>query len=289
MEIEKNAMMLEEQDIKALIKALRDCGGYDFSNYSLKSFTRRVEKILYDNKMDIYTLTNAIKIDRDLLDQVVKDVTVNTTEFFRDPSVWQAMKYRLMPKLHSQKNINIWHAGCSIGMEVYSMEIMLYEAGLLDKTTIYATDINADVLETAKRGIYSHRNASEYISNYNKGLCINPFNFEERINVPIQKYMDFNEREDTIKIKSFLLNKTTFKKHNLVSDPNPFVDTKYDIILCRNVLIYFNQALQNKLFGDFWNMLVDGGTLILGVHESILGPWASKYEKKGQLYTKKTS
>lgn len=288
MEIEKNNAMFEEQDIKELIRALRDCGGYDFSNYSLKSFMRRVEKVLYDNKMDIYALTNAIKIDRQFLDQVVKDVTVNTTEFFRDPSAWQAMKYRLLPKLHSQKNINIWHAGCSVGMEVYSMEIMLCEAGLLDKSTIYATDINADVLDTARKGIYSHRNAQEYISNYNKGLCVNPYNYEEHINVPIQKYMDFSEREDTIKVKPFLLGKTTFKKHNLVSDPNPFRGVKYDIILCRNVLIYFNQALQNKLFGEFWDMLVDGGTLVLGIHESILGPWANRYDKKGLLYTKKT-
>ena len=286
--MKNHTIMFEEQDIKELIRALRDCGGYDFSNYSLKSFMRRVEKVLYDYKMDIYALTNAIKIDRQFLDQVVKDVTVNTTEFFRDPSVWQAMKYRLLPKLHSQKNINIWHAGCSVGMEVYSMEIMLCEAGLLDKSTMYATDINADVLETAKKGIYGHRNAQEYINNYNKGLCVNPYNFEERINTPIQKYMDFNEREDTIKVKQFLLGKTTFKKHNLVSDPNPFRGVKYDIILCRNVLIYFNQTLQNKLFGEFWEMLVDGGTLVLGIHESILGPWANKYEKKGLLYTKKT-
>jgi len=168
------------------------------------------------------------------------------------------------------------------------MEIMLCEAGLLDKSTMYATDINADVLETAKKGIYGHRNAQEYINNYNKGLCVNPYNFEERVNTPIQKYMDFNEREDTIKVKQFLLGKTTFKKHNLVSDPNPFRGVKYDIILCRNVLIYFNQTLQNKLFGEFWEMLVDGGTLVLGIHESILGPWANKYEKKGLLYTKKT-
>ncbi|MCQ2249940.1 MAG: hypothetical protein MJZ66_02400 [Bacteroidales bacterium] len=286
MENEKQQYMFEERDIHELIRALRDCGNYDFSNYSLKSFMRRVEKLLYDNKMDIYALTNAIKIDRVFLEQVVRDITVNTTEIFRDPSVWQAMKYRLLPKLHSQKEINIWHAGCSIGMEVYSMEIMLYEAGLLDKTNIYATDINTDVLKTAENGTYSLRNVKEYLDNYNKALCVNPYNFEERGTTPISKYVDMDERHDVMRMKPYLLNKATFKKHNLVSDPNPF-GIKYDIILCRNVLIYFNQTLQSKIFGDFWNSLVDDGTLVLGIHESILGPWAGKYEKKGLMYSKK--
>lgn len=99
--------MIDERDIPPLIKALRDCGGYDFSNYSLKSFMRRIDKLLYDNKMDIYTLTNAIKIDRQFLEQVVKDITVNTTEIFRDPATWQTMKYRLLPRLQSQREINI--------------------------------------------------------------------------------------------------------------------------------------------------------------------------------------
>jgi len=278
--------MFDERDIQELIRALRECGDYDFSNYSLKSFMRRVEKLLYDNKMDIYTLTNAIKIDRQFLEKVVKDITVNTTEIFRDPSVWQAMKYRLLPKLHSQKEINIWHAGCSIGMEVYSMEIMLCEAGLLDKTNIYATDLNTDVMATAESGTYSLRNAREYLDNYSKALCVNPYNFEERSTIPLEKYVEFDERRDIMRMRPFLLGKAKFKKHNLVSDPNPF-GIKYDIILCRNVLIYFNQALQSKIFGDFWNSLVDDGTLVLGIHESILGPWASKYEKKGLIYSKK--
>lgn len=278
--------MFEETDIKELIRALRECGGYDFSNYSLKSFTRRIEKVLSDNKMDIYTLINAIKIDKPFLEQTVKDITVNTTEIFRDPSVWQTMKYRMLPKLQSQKEINIWHAGCSIGMEVYSMEIMLCEAGLLDKTNIYASDINTDVLEVAKSGIYSYRNAKEYIDNYTKALCVNPYNFEEKISIPLSKYMDFDEKKDLLTVKPFLLNKAQFKKHNLVSDPNPF-GIQYDIILCRNVLIYFNQTLQNKIFTDFWHALIDDGTLVLGIHESILGPWAGKFEKKGLLYTKK--
>lgn len=277
---------IAEQDIITLKKVLRDSGGYDFSNYSTKSFVRRMEKILYDYKMDIYTLINTLKLDNELLERVVKDITVNTTEIFRDPAVWQAIKYRLLPKYHSQKEINVWHAGCSIGMEVYSFEILLCELGLFEKTNIYATDLNTDVLATAEKGVYSYRNASEFLDNYTKALCVNPFNYEERISLPISKYMDFDEKKDLLKIKPFLLNKAKFKKHNLVSESNPF-NVKYDIIFCRNVLIYFDQYLQNKLYGDFWDCLVENGTLVLGIHESILGAMSAKYEKKGLMYQKK--
>ncbi len=278
--------MFEEEDINRLIKAFYDCGGYDFSGYSLKSFMRRVEKVLFDYKMDIYALINAIKIDNNFLEQVVKDITVNTTEIFRDPAAWQVLKYRVLPRMHAKKEINIWHAGCSIGMEVYSMEILLYEAGLFDRANIYATDVNADVLEVAKQGVFSYRSASEYLSNYNKALCFNPYDTEERISIPIEKYMDINPQKDSLKMKPFLVGKAKFKKHNLVCHANPF-GIKYDIILCRNVLIYFNQQLQNKMFMEFWKYLGEEGILMLGIHESILGPMASKFEKKGLVYQKK--
>jgi chemotaxis protein methyltransferase CheR len=278
--------MFEEEDIRILIKAFKDCGGYDFGNYSLKSFTRRVEKVLYDNKMDIYALTNAIKIDSDFLEKTVRDITVNTTEIFRDPSAWQVLKYRVLPRLHAKKEINVWHAGCSTGLEVYSMEILLYEAGLLDKANIYATDINTEVLKTARGGVYSYRSASEYLGNYQKALCVNPYNMDEKITVPIEKYIEINHREDTVKIKPFLLGKAVFKKHNLVSEGNPF-DVRYDMILCRNVLIYFDQSLQNRLFMDFWKYLEGDGVLMLGIHESILGPVSAKYDKKGLVYQKR--
>ncbi len=278
--------MFDENDIKLLIKALNDSGGYDFSNYSLKSFMRRVEKVLYDNKIDIYTLINAVKIDNVFLEQVVRDVTVNTTEIFRDPSVWQALKYMVLPRLHARKEINIWHAGCSVGMEVYSMEVLLCEAGLLENSKLYATDINTDVLLSAEKGVYSCRNSEEYLTNFRKALCVNPFNREEQINIPPQKYFDILPGKDEFRMKPFLLKKANFKKHNLVSEGNPF-GIKYDIILCRNVLIYFNQNLQNKLFAQFWDYLSDDGILVLGIHESILGQLTAKYEKKGLIYQKK--
>ncbi len=141
-------------------------------------------------------------------------------------------------------------------------------------------------METAEKGVYNYRTVKEYIDNYTKALCVNPYNYEERGTTPLSRYMDIDERKDTIKVKPFLLNKAKFKKHNLVSDANPF-DVKYDIILCRNVLIYFNRTLRSKICGAFWNSMVHDGALVLGIHESILGPWASKFDKKGLIYNKK--
>ena len=276
----------EDPDILTFIKALKDYGGYDFSNYSDKSFVRRVEKVMMDYRIDMHTLINKVKFDRNFLEEVVKAITVNTTELFRDPQVWHAIKYRILPRLASKREINIWHAGCSNGLEVYSMIILLNELGMLHRCHIYATDLNTDVLRIAQQGVYSYRSVSEYLGNFNSVLCENPYNFDEHLVVTFEKYFDINKIKDTFKIKPAYLGLAAFKKHDLVRDTNPF-NIYYDIILCRNVLIYFNTTLQNKLFLDFWNYLDTTGSLVLGIHESIIGPLSAKYEKKGLIYNKK--
>lgn len=278
-------MTVSDGDILQLIKTLKINGGYNFENYSIKSFTRRIEKIIMDNRTDIYAINNRLKVDRQFLEHVVKEITVNTTELFRDPQIWQAIKYRVLPRLVDKKQINIWHAGCSIGLEVYSMLILLSESGLLHKTNIYATDINTDVLSIAQKGEYNYRLNIEYLDNFDKAMRKNPLNFDEHIDLPFDKYLEFNQLKDYIKIKPSLLGKAVFKKHDLVNDTNPF-DIKYDIILCRNVLIYFNHDLQNKILADFRNYLLENGTLVLGIHESILGAPSAGFTKKGFIYTK---
>lgn len=278
--------MFESADILNFIKTLHDFGGYDFFNYSEKSFTRRVEKVMMDYKLDIPGLISRIKTDRNFLEQVVRDITVNTTELFRDPQVWHAIKYRILPRLASKREINIWHAGCSTGLEVYSMIILLNEMGMLHRSHIYATDLNTEVLQTARKGVYSYRSVSEYLDNFNKVLCENPYNFDEHLVVTYEKYFELHKARDIFKVKPEFLDLAEFKKHDLVNDPNPF-DVAYDIILCRNVLIYFNNTLQNKLFMDFWKYLDTYGSLVLGIHESIIGPPSAKYEKRGLIYNKK--
>ncbi|PLX01537.1 MAG: chemotaxis protein CheR [Marinilabiliales bacterium] len=279
-------MAVESQDIELFIGTIRSLSDYDFSEYSIKSFSRRLEKVLIDNKQDISGLVKKIKSSNDFLEKIVRDITVNTTELFRDPKAWHTVRYQILPKFKDYESINIYHAGCSTGQEVYSMLILLYEMDLFYKTNVFASDINIQVLEEAKKGTYKYRFNLDYLSNFDKVIKDNPYNTEDFRDVPYSKYFDINKATDTIKMKPFLTSKPVFKKQDLVKGSNVFY-TKFDLILCRNVLIYFNFDLQNKIFEYFHQNLFDGGYLVLGMHESMLGPITAKFEKKGIMYRKR--
>ncbi len=277
--------MIEDQEIINFVLALKNSSGYDFSEYSEKSLKRRVAKVLMDNRLDMTELIQNIKKSLPFAEKVVKEITVNTTELFRDPPVWQIIRHKLLNNFRDYKTVNIWHAGCSTGQEVYSMMILLNEMGLLEKCKIYGSDINGDVLEAAKKGIYKYRFNIGYLDNFDKVIKENPFNMEFN-EIPYSRYFSIDETKDQIKMLPFLTEKPSFKKHDLVRENNIFY-TKFDIIFCRNVIIYFNYNLQNRVFDMFQNCLYEGGFLILGMHETILGPHTSKFEKKDQLYIRK--
>jgi len=282
----KSFVTITNEELAQFINAIKSASNYDFSEYSVKSFMRRTEKVLVDNKLDIPALINKIKKDKSFLEQVVKDITVNTTELFRDPKIWQTLRFRILPKFTTQNRINIWHAGCSTGQEVYSMLILLNELDLFEKANIFATDINLDVLDVAKKGEYKYRFNIDFFDSFNKVIRENPFNFDEYKEVPYEKYFDIDKNRDTIRMKPFLLRKPLYRKHDLVKDGNVFY-TKFDLIMCRNVLIYFNHELQNRIFDTFQQSLFDKGYLVLGAHESMLGAVAAKYVRKGLVYQKK--
>ena len=226
-----------------------------------------------------------MKTDKAFLEKLVRDITVNTTELFRDPKAWQTIRYRILNKFKDQRTINIWHAGCSTGQEVYSMLILLNEIGLFERANVFATDINSDVLEVAKRGEYRYRFNINYLDSYSKVIQENPYNYEDFREVPFNKYFDVDKANDSYKMKPFLVKKPLFRKHDLVNDGNIFY-TKFDLILCRNVLIYFNSTLQNNIFELFYDSLFSKGVLVLGAHESMSGPITSKFKKKGVMYIK---
>lgn len=279
-------MPVTPEDINLVIDVIKSNSPYDFSNYSVKSFTRRIEKALIDFRLDINKLILRIKKNPEFVEKLVKNITVNTTELFRDPKVWQTLRYRVLNKLSSNRKINIWHAGSSTGQEVYSMLILLNEMGLLEKANVFATDLNTDVLNKAKAGEYTYRFNLEYFDNFNKVIRENPFNFEEFVDIPYDKYFDINIINDIIKVKDFLKKKPVWFKHDLVTDGNIF-NTKFDLILCRNVLIYFNTDLQNHVINTFYQSLFRKGILLIGLHESILGPVANNFIKSGLVYIKK--
>lgn len=278
--------MVTNEDVQRFITAIKMVSTYDFKDYSERSFKRRIEKLLIDNHMDINQLSLKVSKDKDFLEKVVRDITVNTTELFRDPEMWITLRYQILPKLKKNKSIFIWHAGCSSGQEIYSMLILLNELGMFEQAKVFATDINSDMLETAKKGQYKYRFNLGYLDNFDKVIKENPFNYEEVADVPYEKYFDIDKVKDTIVMKQFLREKAVFRKHDLVKDNNIFY-SKFDLILCRNVIIYFNNRLQNNVIELFSNSLYRDGYLILGAHESILGPVANNFDRTKGFYRKK--
>jgi chemotaxis protein methyltransferase CheR len=278
-------MTVTDQDFQLFVFALKGTSRYDFSQYSEKSLKRRLFKVLTDNKITMGTLISRIKSDNAFVEEVVKEITVNTTELFRDPQVWQALRFSILPRFKNNSIINIWHSGCSTGQEVYSMLILLHELDLFDRAKVYATDINTDVIDIAKSGEYKYRFNIAYLDNFDKVIKENPYNYEEYNDVPYSKYFDIDKTNDVIKMKDFLREKPVFKKHDLVLENNTLY-VKFDLILCRNVIIYFNYNLQNRVFELYHQNLYDNGCMVLGLHETILGMHAAKFTKKGHAYYK---
>ncbi len=278
--------MVTNEDVQRFINSIQAASTYDFTDYSERSFKRRVEKLLVDNGIDLNQLTYKLSKDKVFLEKVVRDITVNTTELFRDPEMWITLRYQILPKLKKNKSIFIWHAGCSSGQEIYSMLILLNEMGMLDQAKVFATDINSEMLEKSKAGVYKYRFNLGYLDNFDKVIRENPYNFEEKFDVPYEKYFDIDKVKDTITMKQFLREKAVFRKHDLVKDGNIFY-SKFDLILCRNVIIYFNNNLQNRVIDLFGNSLYRDGFLILGAHESILGQASNSFDRTKGFYKKK--
>ncbi|MBN2669892.1 MAG: hypothetical protein JXR60_11785 [Bacteroidales bacterium] len=279
-------MGVTDQDTKTFIDAIKGYSNYDFSEYSEKSLKRRIERILVENKVNLSGLILKLKKDKAFLEQTVKDITVNTTELFRDTEVWHDLRQTVISKLKDNDTIKIWHAGCSTGQEVYSLEILLNEMHLLNRCEIYASDLNEDVIDVAKKGEYKFRFNLSYLSNFDNVIKENQYNFTINKEVEYESYFTIDKKNDKIKIHDFLTEKPIYKKLDLVKRENLF-NTKFDLIMCRNVLIYFNLNLQNKIIDFFHSQLNNEGFLVLGKHESLLGYPENKFSKKGKFYQKK--
>ncbi len=255
---------IELNDLNKLTNELKESTGIDFSNYAFSSYKRRIERFIEVNKIHrIESLIEKVRYDRDYAYELVMQITVNVTEMFRDPSFWIVLRDNIIPQLNNDRDIlNIWLTACSSGEEVYSMAILLKESGLLEKTRLLATDINSKVLRTAKEGIYPVKNMEHNIKNY--------------IQYGGSKNLDdyYRIEENMICFDKSLLLNTDFRCHNLIQDNAPGT---FDLILCRNVFIYFNSVLQEKVVYEFSNALTPGSFLGIGSKESISWCKASKY------------
>jgi len=283
-----NIVKVTNDDVLKVIREFKLICDFDFSNYAEQSFSRRIEHLLVSyNLPDVDTLINKLKSDKSIVQKCINDITVNTTELFRDSDYWLSLRRNVLHLFRNNETINIWHAGCSSGEEVYSMLILLNEMDILEKAKVFATDINTEILEKAKKGIYNSRLHQSYFHSFDKVIRINPLNFEEFKDVPYDKYFDIDNNTGSFGIKQFIKDKATFKYHNLV-DANIFY--KFDIIFCRNVIIYFNTDLQNKVISLFYDSLFNKGIIFLGIHENITYlPAGSRFENKIMkgLYIKK--
>ena len=166
-----------EKDMLSFVEAVESVSTYDFSDYSDKSLKRRVERLLVEYKVNIQGLIYKITHDQKFLETIVKEITVNTTELFRDTNVWHEIRQKVLNKLKDKSEIRIWHAGCSTGQEVYSLAIMLKELNVFDKCKIFASDLNTDVLDIAKKAEYKYRFNINYLSNFDTVLKENPYNY----------------------------------------------------------------------------------------------------------------
>jgi len=277
---------IKDEDIRIFLDAIKVRSNYDFTDYSLKSLKRRITKIINESKMSIAQFENEILTNPEFVEKVVMGITVNTTDLFRDSAIWISLRDEILPGFAHLKKINIWHAGCSTGQEVYSMMILLEEMGLLSKADIYASDINTNVLETAKAGRYRYRFNHAYVDSFDAVINSGKDALNGDKFIPESKYFLIDKVSDSIQMKSFLTSKPVYKKIDLVKDENLFY-VKFDLIICRNVIIYFNYDLQNKVFSLFLKNMFNDGCLLLGMHESILGPYSSHFEKKNLAYFKK--
>ena len=252
-------------EVDELIMLINDYSGYDFSDYSMPSLQRRFQRYIDLNKIsDFKQLLQDLMNDSSMLNNLIEEVTVNVTEMFRDPSFFAAIRSQLVSQLNKLPLIKIWHAGCSTGEEVYSMAILLKEHNLLDKSIIYATDINQTVLDIAKSGKYNIESFKENEINY-------------RESEGTKKLSDYyTVLNGEVLMNDDLKTKIIFSTHNLVSDS---AFNQFDLIVCRNVLIYFNKSLQDNVLQMFYSSLTENGILAIGSKETLMfSPIESKMQ-----------
>ncbi|HUQ45606.1 MAG TPA: protein-glutamate O-methyltransferase CheR [Gemmatimonadaceae bacterium] len=257
---------LERLEIELLLEGVFRHYGFDFRAYAYASIRRRLWKRVEGERLaTISALQERILHDTEAMERLLLDLSVNVTAMFRDPSFYREFRERVIPLLRTYPFIRIWHAGCSTGEEVFSMAILLEEEGLYDRARLYATDINDVVLQRAKQGIFPLDRMQEYTENYMKAGGRRSFS----------EY--YTAKYDGALFSPSLTRNIVFSQHNLVTDRS---FSEFHVIFCRNVLIYFDKSLQNRVHSLFYDSLVMFGIMALGSKESLkFSQYEPCYEK----------
>lgn len=245
----------ENIEIRLFLEAINLKYGYDFRNYAKTHVKRRIKYIqTMEGFSSISQIQHRILYDPEFFSSILHYFSISTTEMFRDPDFYLAVRREVVPVLEKNSFIRIWHAGCSTGEEVYSLSIILEEAGLTGRTQIYATDYNIKVLKDAESGIFPIELIKKYTNNYQAAGGKEPFSCY------------YTAKYNSIIMKKMLKQNILFSAHNLVTDS---VFNEMNLIFCRNVMIYFNKSLKNKVLQLFYDSLPIGGILCLGNKESL--------------------
>jgi chemotaxis protein methyltransferase CheR len=253
--IEPETLKIDETELKRFFNRLNDHYGYDYRHYNVQSATRRIARVMGDNHIYSFKRFEEFVLqDQDLFENLFLECSINVTEFFRNPLTFLSIRQRVLTYLDSFPHIKIWSAGCSTGQEAVTLAILLDELGILHKSQIYASDINPYVVEEAQNGIYSLEMVEKSRENYK--LSGGTADFDQY----------FIIRDSYAQVKPHLKDRILYFQHSLL---NKGVFNEFHLVLCRNVLIYFDQTLQTDVLNLFFRSLDMNGFLVLGESESI--------------------
>lgn len=265
---------ISDENLKKFLSKVHKTYGYDYSGYNFKHLKRRIE-LFYNvlNSKSFFEFEKNVLSDITIFKDLFLNLSVNVTTFYRNPEVFKVLKEKILPKLDSFLDIKIWCAGCSSGEEPYSIAIFLKELGLLHKSIIYATDINDIILRNAKNALYSTQSYNIFLKHYYQA------GGNESFSSYFKKHNNFVELKDEIK------EKVLFFRHNLSIDGKV---NDFQLIFCRNVIIYFDNELKDRVFKLFQDSLDSYGFLVLGESESLdKSKVFDNIDKKNKIYKRK--
>lgn len=267
---------ISDEELQSLTAAIKTRYGLDFTNYELKSLKRGFGRLITKHHAgSLLGLWSRILNDREFFFSCIDDLLVNLTEMFRNPEIWVKIKNDILPIYKDKFRFKVWHAGCSTGEEIYTMAIVLTQAGMYQKSNLYATDLSTKALTQAQEGKYHQILWKKYIQSFQQYFP----------NGNLDDY--FSTSGDYVTISDILKKNVTCQKHNLVQDS---MIKKFDVVFCRNVMIYFDETLKMKVLNMFYNALDPGGFLIIGYYDML--PEAHKdlftlYDATTRIYQKK--
>ncbi|MGH1335943.1 MAG: CheR family methyltransferase [Aureispira sp.] len=268
-------LTISDYELQSFTLAVKTRYGLDFTNYEPKSLKRGLVRLIAKYQLEsMIGLWSAMLYNKELIIQYVDELLINLTEFFRNASLWHFLKKELLPTMISEPVIKVWHAGCSTGEEAYSMAIVLKQLGLLYRARLLATDLSSKALAKAKKGVYN---------NLLWPACQRSFLRYDSTG-KMERY--FSKEEEEFYIVPLLNNKVRFKRHDLVQE---FIGEQFKLIFCRNVMIYFDQGLKQKVLEKLYEALEDDGYLIIGFYDMLSGTARDMFKlhcPTNRIYTK---